>query len=501
MNTAATYTRSVLGVGLALFSSRWILQALGTTDFELFQVVGSLIVFLTFFNSVMASSAARHFAFAIGKGDTHDVNSWFNTSLSIHLILPLVLIAIGWPIAEYAIRNWLIIPPERVDACVMVFRISLIGTFVNMASIPFIAMFNAKQRIAEVSMWSMLQTILVFGLAWTLTKVSSDRLIFYAMGMVGTHVLVNSIKIVRASTLFSECQVRLQTGFDLDRMKELFHFAGWSLFGGLSLTLRTQGSSILLNLYHGPVLNAAFGIARQVSTQANQLSLAMQTAFSPEITAREGRGEHARVMSLAHFSSKIGCIMVMLFAIPLLVEMDYVLTVWLKEPPVYSAMFCRLILVTFLIDRVTTGYMMAVDARGRIAAYQATVGSILLLSLPLALLFFWLQFSPASLVISFVITSSLATIARVLWLKKLFGEPIHHWVIKVLTPCSIISIVATLACVLPKLMLSESFLRLVLATGLCLLAIASSAWGFGLSTSEKSSAITVFGKVVAKIKR
>ena len=127
INTGVTYLRSILGVGFALFSSRWILQALGATDFGLFQVVGSLIVVLTFFNSVMASSAARHFAFAIGKGDTEDVNRWFNTSLNIHLILPAILIVIGWPIAEYAIRNWLTIPPERVESCVIVFRISLIN--------------------------------------------------------------------------------------------------------------------------------------------------------------------------------------------------------------------------------------------------------------------------------------------------------------------------------------------------------------------------------------
>ncbi len=500
INTAATYTRSLLGVGLALFSSRWILQALGATDFGLFQVVGSLIVFLTFFNSVMASSAARHFAFAIGKGNTEDVNRWFNTSLSIHLILPAVLIVIGWPIAEYAIRHWLTIPPERIDACVTVFRISLLGAFVNMASIPFIAMFNAKQHIAEVSMWDMLQTFLVFALAWTLTKVATDRLIFYAMGMVGTHILIHSIKIIRARILFPECRIRLQTGFDFHRLKELFHFAGWSLFGGISLTLRTQGSSILLNLYHGPVLNAAFGIARQVSNQANQLSMAMQTAFSPEITAREGRGEYARVMALAHFSSKIGCIMVMLFAIPLIVEMDYMLDIWLEEPPLYTAIFCRLILVTFLIDRLTTGYMMAVNARGKIAAYQASVGGILLLALPIACFCFWLGFSPVSLVISFVITSALATFGRVLWLKKLFGEPVHHWTIQVLTPCVIIGLVALSLSSLPIFMLPQSFLRLVLATGLGLLAIALSAWGLGLSKPEKSFVINIFGKVLRGLK-
>ena len=499
VNTAATYLRSLLSVGLALFSSRWILQALGAIDFGLFSVVGSLIIFLTFFNSVMASSAARHFAYAIGKGDTEDVNHWFNTSLSIHLILPAILIVIGWPIAEYAIRNWLTIPPERVETCVTVFRISLVGASVNMASIPIIAMFHAKQRIAEISFWGMLQTFMVFVLAWVLTQVSSDRLLFYAAGMVGVHVIVQSIKIARAFTIFPECRLRLQTGFDFQRLKELFHFAGWSLFGGISLTFSNQGSAILLNFYHGPALNAAFGIARQLSNQANQLSLAMQTAFAPEITAREARGEQDRVLSLSHLSSKVGYILVMLFAIPLITEMDYVLLVWLRNPPVHSTIFCRLILVTVLIDRLTTGYMMAVNARGKIAAYQATVGGILILKLPMALGFFGLGYPPASLGVAFVIISIFGAIGRVFWLRKLFGEPVKNWIVNVLSPCLAITGASALASIAPTLILPESFLRLILATSFSLLITGLFSWLFGLNKSEKIFFSNAAGKAMTKL--
>lgn len=485
INTSVTYLRSILGFGFALFSSRWILQALGATDFGLFNVVGSLIIFLTFFNSVMASSAARHFAFAIGKGDSDDVNRWFNTSLNIHLVLPAILILIGWPIAEYAIRNWLTIPPERVDICVIVFRISLIGAFVNMASIPFVAMFTAKQRIAEVSMWGMLQTFMVFSLAWILIKVTFDRLLAYAAGMVGIHVIIYSIKIARALTLFPDCSIRIQTGFDISRMKELLHFAGWSMFGGASLTLKNQGSAILLNLYHGPALNAAYGIARQVSTQANQLSLAMQTSFAPEITAREGRGEYTRVMALSHFSSKIGCIFIMLFSIPLILEMDYILGVWLRTPPIHTAIFCRLILLMFIIDTLTAGYMMAVNARGKIAAYQATVGGLLLLGLPLAWLFFCLGLPPASLPVAFIISSALATFARVTWLRRLFGEPIRQWLTKVLAPCVAIGSIATLGGGSIVLTQDESFIRFVFSAGLSLSLTLATCWFLALSKSER----------------
>jgi len=473
INTAATYTRSLLGVGLALFSSRWILQALGASDFGLFHVVGSLIVFLTFFNSVMASSAARHFAFAIGKGDTDDVNRWFNTSLSIHLLLPSVLIALGWPIAEYAIRNWL------------VFRISLIGAFVNMASIPFIAMFNAKQRIAEVSMWAMLQTFMVFGLAWMLTKVSTDRLIFYAIGMVGTHVLIHSIKIIRARILFPECHIRLKTGFDFSRMKELLNFAGWTMIGVSGGMLRNQGSSILLNVHFGPAVNAAYGIANQVSTQTNALSSSLMGAISPEITSREGRGQRNSMISLSSQASKLGTYLALLMSIPLIMEAQYVLNLWLVTPPEHAVILCQLMLMTFIVDKLTAGYMFAVNAYGKIAFYQASVGVLLFLTLPLAWIFLKLGLPPASVGIAFVIMQALCSIGRIWWVKRLFNVGTNLWTSSVAIPCVIVAGVSVLAACLLIIYLEPSFQRLMLvccSTALCML---SFGWFFGTNDKER----------------
>lgn len=501
INTAASYSQSLFGVGLALFSSRWILQALGATDFGLFQVVGSLIVFLTFFNSVMANSAARHFAFAIGKGDTDDVNCWFNTSLSIHLILPIVLITIGWPIAEYAIRNWLTIPSERIDASVIVFRISLGGAFVNMASIPFIAMFQAKQRIAEIAMWDLLQNFMVFALAWSLTRVPFDQLLAYAAGMVGIHILIHVIKCVRALILFPECRLRIQTGFDIHRLIELIHFAGWSFFGNAGETMKNQGGGVLLNLYFGPSLNAAFGIAKQVAAQTNKLCAAMLTAFTPEVTALEGRGDRASVLYFAHFISKIGCILVMVFAIPLILEMDYVLHLWLTEPPAYTAIFCQLILVTALIERLTNGYMVAVSAKGIIAGYKATIGGILLLSIPLAWILFALGFTPSGLVASFIATTTLAGLARVGWMKKLFNEPINKWLSQVLKPCFMVSAIAAATGYASRLLLPASFTRLLLTTSLCIASIMLASWFLALNNREKTFLLDSGNSISKKLKR
>ncbi|WP_143166141.1 oligosaccharide flippase family protein [Desulfofustis glycolicus] len=496
-NTTATYARSILAGGLALFSSRWVLNSLGATDFGLFNVVGSLIVFLMVFNEVMASSASRHFAYAIGQGDINEIHKWFNASLCIHLFLPCVLIAIGWPIAEYVVRNVLNIPPARIDACVLVFRISLISAFVNMVAIPFVAMFNAKQRIVEIAFWTLLHAVLAFILAWKLTSVTYDRLIFYAVGMVAIHFVITSIKISRAIIIFKECRLQLGMWLDKRRFKELLSFATWTSIGRSGGTLRNQGSGILINLYFGPTTNAAYGIANQVSVQAAALSAAMMGAISPELSAREGRGQRLRMLDLATRTCRFGTLLVMVFAIPFIMEVDYILQLWLVNPPKYASALSQLMIVTFIVDKLSAGYMLAVHASGKIIGYQATVGIVLLMTLPLVWLFLTLGLPPASVGIAFVIVQVFCSIGRVIWFRILFEVPLRTWLKKVVLPCLNVATLVFFVTAVSRLTLSPSLTRLLLVCTTGFATMILSSWLFALSKDERKYIITLFRNVVA----
>lgn len=500
-NTAATYTRSLLAIGLALFSSRWILNALGQTDFGLFSVVGSLIVFINFLNSVMASSASRYFAYVIGQGDSEEVKRWFNAAFSIHLFLAAGLTVSGWPIGEHVIANYLTIPADRVQTCLWVFRISLAATFFGMVSVPFIAMFTAKQQIYEIASWGMIHSLLTFILAFVLTKASGDRLVFYACGMAIILVFIQACQIYRAVFLFNECKVKRCYWFDQKRLKEIFSFAIWSLIGSLGALLRNQGSAILLNIYFGPKVNAAYGIANQVSSQTNQLSAAMMSAFYPEITSREGRGDRERMLSLSLQSTKFAAILILLFAIPLMAEMEYVLKLWLRQPPEYTATFCKLILTTFFIDRLTSGYMLAVNAHGKIAAYQATLGTSLVLTLPLAWLFLSLGKPPTSVGVAFIITMAVCSLGRVLWVQRLFGVPASKWLRSVLVPCGFVATAASLSTLLSGCLLSQSFSRLVLTTVACVVVTLIASWLWALNEPERDLILLVGKRIRGRISK
>jgi O-antigen/teichoic acid export membrane protein len=485
LNTSASYTRSVIGVGLSLFSTRWVLSALGEVDYGLFNLIGSMLVFITLLNTVMSGSASRHFAFSIGQGDPLEVNRWFNAAFSIHLCLASASTLIGWFAGEYVISHYLSIPVERLSDCLNVFRISLISLFVGMLSVPFVAMFRAKQHIAELSVLESLHYFLTFILAWSLTLYQGKRLIFYAIGMTTIMVFVFGVQILRAVFIFQECTFVRQQWFDIKRLKKIFSFAGWNLIGVSGTLLRDNGSAILLNLFFGPKLNASFGIAKRVSAMTTQLASSMLGAFSPEITASEGRGDRSHMIKLSLRACKFGTILVMFFSIPLIVEMDYVLKLWLQTPPPYTGTFCKLILFTFLIDRLSSGYMLAVNAYGKIAFYQATLGTTLILTLPLAWFFLKLGYAPTTVGVAFVITMTGCSIGRVFWVRRLLKIPIHRWIITVVLPCSLVAIVSTFSAIAPAWFLTPSFLRLSLTTLASVFSSFMAVWLIALTDDEK----------------
>lgn len=486
INTAATYLTSVTSFLLALFSNRWVLWALGHTDYGLFSLVAALTVFITFLNMVLSGSVSRFLAFALGQGEVAEVNAWFNAALSFHFALGILLALVGFFIGDQVLKHGLNIPPDRLGSCATIFRLSLISLFAGMASSPYIGMFQAKQRIYLSSVWRLTQTILSFILAWCLLRVSGDRLIIYGAGMAGISIVVLLAQVVQAHHLFEECALDRRYWFDKQRLKRLFSFGGWNLFGTLGALLRDQGSMILLNLFHGATANAAYGIARQVSIRSTELGSAMLVSVAPEITTREGQGDRAGMLRLALQTSRFGTLLVTIFFVPLVLEMDYVLSVWLRNPPPFTAPLCRLILVTFVVDRLTAGYMLATQAKGKIAGYQATLGTVLILTMPLCWLLLRMGLGPVSVGYSIMTTMVVCSMGRVLWARGLFGLPVLHWVRSVLFPCALVIASMFLLGLTCIMLLAPSMGRLLAVVGTTSLAWLIASWNVAFTASERA---------------
>jgi len=494
LNTAATYTRSLVGLVIGLFSIRWVLAALGQSDYGLYCVVGALIPFITFFNSILGVSVSRHYAYSIGQaqkdgvtGVNDDLKRWFNTALSIHIFVPFVLILVGAPLGEYAIRHWINIPPDRITASTWVFRIALVTTFLNMASVPFTALYTAKQYIAVLAGFGILASVLNFCFAATLCHVSGDKLIVYALFMLIVNAGIPFCQIFFAVLKFPECRLKFAYWWDRKRLFEVTSFAGWTLFGGGGGLLATQGNVFVINHFFGSVLNSSYGIAGQVSGHAGTLANALMGALSPAVTTREGSGDRAGTLRLASSTGKMGALLILFFAIPLTLELPTVLRLWLKEVPPYAVPICMLFLLSGVIDKLTLGHQMAISAAGRIARWQMTGGCILLLTVPTATVLVLCGTGPISAAIAYLAASVGCLISNIFFSHRLLGMSMIQWFRFAFSPICLVVIVSGTAGWLPHLVFPATLFRVCLTTCCTLMLFLPMAWYVVLNSSERES--------------
>jgi len=486
LNVCSSYGRMLLTAALGLLSTRWILVGLGPDDYGLLAVVGGLIGLFTFINTCMAGSAQRHFAYAIGGGDIEEVRRWFNTSVIIHLGIAVAIVGIGVPVGQYLVTHVLEIPDMRKEAASFVLYCSFLSTFFNVASVPFVGMFIAKQRLMELAVFALSGSLLNAGLAFSLLTYAGDRLQWYAGGIAAISMLVLAAQFLRVVSVFPECKIIQAYWWDKPRIKELFSFAGWTLFGVVGNLGRYQGMTLLINMFCGVRTNSALGVANQVSGQMDTIAQGVLGALAPEITASEGRGERERMISLSLRASKFSTLMVLILLLPLTVELEGVLTLWLKTPPPDTATFCLMILWAFLIDRTTSGYMVAVSAHGKIAAYQATLGGVLLLTFPLAYLVLKLGWGAVAAVSCFFATGTICSLGRIWWVKQLLGVPVRRWIMAVAMPCCGVGLPAFAILSAIHYWMPTSVLRIAVVFGVGSLGIIAAAWLWGMEEAEKT---------------
>lgn len=492
VNLLATYGRSLVTVFCHLFTARWVLAALGTTDYGLFGVVGSVIFFVTFLNANLAQGVARFYAWTIGKGKTlseaeskDDLCRWFNTALTIHVAVPTILVAVGYPVCAWALRRYFNIPAERLEACIWVLRISFLSAFIGMASVPYVAWFTAYQFITELVIYSLSQSVLVLLGSYALLLCAGDRLIWYAVLISGASVGFLVIQVIRARYLFSACRIRPCYLFDKRRLREIFVYSGWKAVGGLGWVLRANGSAWLINLIFGPKANASFSVANQLSGQSMSFSANLMGVMTPAITTAAGANDRQLMMQMIFRGCKFGSLLVLLFGVPLLVEMEYFLELWLKTPPPCAALLCRCMILVFLIDYLTQGHQIAICAHGRIGLWQTTDSLLIILTLPMGWLYARLGLGLPSIGYAFLTTVGLMGLNRLYFAYRLLNLSVREWIRKVLCPLAPVALLTGLVAVLVAIGLVPSFLRLCLTTALAGVALVAVAWRFSLDKSER----------------
>lgn len=368
-NTFFSYSRTLISIVLALFSSRWVLEELGTVDFGLYSLIGSILAIVIFLNKVLANGDARFFAIGIGKNDQTELNKVFNTLLSLHITIPFIVTIIGFLIGEFIIRYYLVIPPERLQSSLIIFRISIFVSLLTMMTVPFSALFVANQNILESSLISLLQTFLMFICAYALKffSNSSDKLIIYSIMISLVYIIVSAIMVVLSCRKYECTKIKTTHFFNRRLSSEVLKFSSWNMMADIGHLIRTQGSSIIVNLYWGPSGNAALGIATQVAVQSANLTNAMNGSTSPEIYRRAGEGKYQSAMDLSNLTSKIGLFLFLLVGYPILFNLDDLLRLWLVNVPTGTRDLCECFIYMFMIMKMTIGQLSYLNAIGKVA--------------------------------------------------------------------------------------------------------------------------------------
>lgn len=491
VNFLATYGRSVYSLILGLFCGRWMLEVLGESDFGLWGLIGGLTIFLTFFNSLLANSISRFFAYEVGKASasnavqSDDCVRWFNVAFAIHTVIPVLCTIVGYPIGVWMIESFLSIPLERIASCIWVWRWVCVGTFLSMVFVPVNAMYQAKQLIAELTIYSVItSTVNVVALYYMLMN-PGDWLTTVAFISCLLTIMPQLVIGYVAYRKFPECKLVPAYMFDVKRMRELFVYVSYRFFGAISVMLKKQGIDILVNKVLGPTKNAVIAIGGTVSGHCNGLSGALLGALSPAITSAYGAKDWGRVGSLSGSACRASAVMLLVFIVPLSLEIDQVLKLWLKAPPSGVSSLCVCLLYDTLLDNISCGLYMPIFASGNIKGYQLSCIITGLFSVPVAAFLLWLGLGVLSVGFSLLICSACVVLIRLYFAKRIWGCHIRVWVMGTLFPIALSTALSLGVGALFDMYISASPVRVVWTTILSEAVLLPLVWFWVLQSRER----------------
>ncbi|WP_320639258.1 lipopolysaccharide biosynthesis protein [Porphyromonas sp.] len=371
-------------LGVALYTSRVLLDVLGVEDYGVYNVVGGMVTMLGFFNGAMVSSTQRFFSFAIGQNDIQQLNLNYSTILVIQGGLALFLLLLVETIGLWFVKNHLVIPPERMTAALWVFHFAALTFVITILQVPFTAMIITHEQMNAYAYISIADVLLKLVAVIALPWVTYDKLIIYAAFLFAIALL--SLLAYVFYTRIKFRYVRYVKEKNKALFKTLLSYMGWNLWGNAAAVIMNQGVNILLNLFFGPTVNAARAIAYQVQGAVNQLVSNFQMAMNPQIVKSYASGDIAYMHNLVIRGAKLSFFLVFIIALPIIFETETLLNLWLKDVPEHAVLFTQLVMIYIVMESISGTMMISIQATGEISLYQMIVGGLLILNLPISYL-------------------------------------------------------------------------------------------------------------------
>lgn len=491
LNTGVMYCRILITMVVTLLSSRWILMALGEEDFGIYNLVAGLLSLLMFLNLSMATATQRFLSFYLAKDGSTHVSEVFYMSCVLHLIVGIVvwlLIEIG---GQLMLRHVLQVPEMKLDTAIFVLHSLSISTFFSIISVPYNASLLAHENMIFVAVVNIAESGLKLITAIFLLHFMGKRLITYALCMMSIQIASTLTYRFYCIYHYKETKIRIHRIKEWTLLKEILSYVGWNLIGSVSSLCRTQGISMLLNSFYGITINAAYGIASQVKGQLSFFSSSIVSAARPQIVKSEGEGNRKRMLDLSNSTCKITFLMLSMISIPLIIEMPFVLKLWLKEVPVYTVSFTRLILILNLVFQFCIGTSIGIESVGKIRDLQIIVGGLHFIVLPIGYVMLRNGMQPYTIFIMVIGEETVGLILRLCISRKVTGLNVLHFIRRTMFPSLLTFCIVAALCLLAKHLFNEGLLRVFIVSVVSLMMTISLCVVYALDNKEKEKIVGI----------
>lgn len=499
-NTAILYARMAITVFISLYSTRLVLQALGEEDYGILNVVGGAIAMLMFLNNAMTTATQRFMSYSQGADDLLRQKQIFNVSVLLHLIIAVMIFFLlqgGGYILFHGVLN---ISAERMEAAQLIYQFMIFSTFFAVVSVPYDAVINAHENMFLVAVLGIMEAVIRLGIAIYVLNSPYDKLVVYGLLMAILTVFSLLLRQLYCRRYYAEAQIKVRKYYNKDLFKEMTSFAGWSFLGATTSMFGYYGQGIVLNMFFGTRINAAQGVAALISGQLGTFATTMQKALNPVIAKSEGAGDRAMMLRASMFGSKISFFLLIIFYIPMIIEMPYIFRLWLKDVPEFAIIFCRLLLARNLVEQLYSTLSNAIAAVGNIKQFQIYSSILFVLPLFVSYLMFVFGYPPYMLYVVFLVFSFMNFGVTVYFAYKNCDLSLHYYFKIIVFRCLMaFGIIFSISSV-PVFFMQPGLVRIVVAGVISLIAFFVTVWHVGFTHEEQVQVRKLFNGLIDRVK-
>jgi len=479
------YIRMLLTMLVSLYTVRVVLKTLGVNDYGIYSVVGGVVEMFAFLSNTMASASERFFAYEIGKNNIVKLKQTFSLTMLIYGIMAIIILLIAETGGLWFLNHKMTIPPERLDAANWVFQFAILSFILTILTVPYNAIIIAREDMKFYAYVSIIEVGAKLGIVYMLYLFDVDKLKLYGFLILVTTFIITLISRTFCQRKYAESKFNYY--WDKSMFKTLVSYSSWNLFGAITGVANNNGLNILLNIFFGPAVNAARAVAYRVSVVIASFSTNFYTAVTPQIVKSYAAGDINYLLSLVFNSSKYSFYLLLLISMPFLIELEFILKLWLGDVSSYMVIFTRLALIYALVNSLENPLTQTVRATGSIKWYQIIVGSFTLLLLPICYVFFKLKYPPETSFYILIAIYTLALFLRLYVLKKLIKFSINDYLSQVLLKVLIVTIVSASAPLLLKNYISSGVLQFFIVEFTTVVWLLITIYVLGLTSNERNT--------------